>query len=152
VICPTSEAARKRFFCCKISAGFIHRVREATESKPRIANSRRPLRPQAETIEIEINVRAAVNAVIGQIRPRGLGIHRDDGLLRNGHRSRRELRCAHSRAAGLRDDLAGFQECRTKLGFAPDSLLEGDGFEPSVPQEERFCKQTSSSPPAGKIV
>src|ERR1700720_4619005 len=39
-----------------------------------------------------------------------------------------------------------------QVRFAEDSPVEGDGFEPSVPQEERFCEQTSSSPPAGKIV
>jgi hypothetical protein len=39
-----------------------------------------------------------------------------------------------------------------KVRFAADSPLEGKRFEPSVPQEERFCEQTSSSPPAGKIV
>ena len=49
--------------------------------------------------------------------------------------------------------------CRGGRGRTPDresqvriSPLEGKRFEPSVPQEERFCEQTSSSPPAGKIV
>jgi hypothetical protein len=33
---------------------------------------------------------------------------------------------------------------RPKVGFAPDSLVEGDGFEPSVPREV----EQISSPPA----
>ena len=36
-----------------------------------------------------------------------------------------------------------------KLGFAPDSPLEGGGFEPSVPRQKDLCKRSPATASTG---
>ena len=52
---------------------------------------------------------------------------------------------ARSGQTGAIGALAGRTDSPLKTRFAPDSALEGDGFEPSVPRQQDLCKDRNRS-------